>query len=385
MKLEASGEYFDVPLERYILSRDAFNKRLSERSINEPSNSTFVYPELLAMSMPSVATQFNTHPPPPRVYSSNVVTVTASQQYFERCSQIYYHNMTTWSNETIKFLIRRKIKYDGTTMTTTGMKEELIVSIKNHDITVRSFLFIPIHSDDLTRVLKFLSEPITTDEMSIEVISTYNHIRVTRVLFRQAFTSSLNLTVDGMECILELFRKRDKDYQDAYNSRNREKYRKSYFFNVASSETLLQYNAEIFDSSILENRDSLDDVNRIYLTVYRNEVWSLVVIDVNDKSIYFVDGTIIYEMPEISEYMRMLKHQLNIFLLKYYVQPRWPVKPYPFRYNVDALSDKEESGIYLAATLYTIVSYCPVAFTYNDLYTFRRYLSVWVLNKKIPF
>jgi len=114
-------------------------------------------------------------------------------------------------------------------MTTTGMKEELIVSIKNHDITVRSFLFIPIHSDDLTRVLKFLSEPITTDEMSVEVISTYNHIRVTRVLFRQAFTSSLNLTVDGMECILELFRKRDKDYQDAYNSRNREKYRKSYF------------------------------------------------------------------------------------------------------------------------------------------------------------
>ena len=126
-------------------------------------------------------------------------------------------------------------------------------------------------------------------------------------------------------------------------------------------------------------------MNRIDLTVYRNEVWSLVVLDVNDKSLFLVDGTIIYEMPEISEYMRMLKHQLIIFLLKYYVQPRWPVKPYPFRYNVDALSDKEESGIYLAATLYTIVSYCPVAFTYNDLYTFRRYLSVWVLNKSIPF
>jgi hypothetical protein len=385
IKLEASGEYFDVPLEKYILSRDAFNKRLPERSINEPSNSSFVYPELLAMSMPSVATQFNTHPPPPRVYSSNVATVTASQQYFERCSQIYYHNMTTWNNDTIKFLIRRKIKYDGTTMTTTGMKEELIVAIKNHDITVRSFLFIPIHSDDISNANKFLSEPITTDEMSIEVISSYNNIRVTRVLFRQAFTSSQNLTLDGMECLLELFRKRDKDYQDAYNSRNRERYRKSFFLNVDLSETILEYNAETFDNSIFENRNSLDDVNRIYLTVNRNEVWSLVVVDINDKSIYFVDGSIIYEMPEILEYMRILKHQLNIFLLKYYAQPRWNVKPYPFRFNVDGLSDKVESGIYLVASLYMIVSYCPIAFTYYDLFTFRRYFSVWVLKKKIPF
>jgi len=64
-------------------------------------------------------------------------------------------------------------------------------------------------------------------------------------------------------------------------------------------------NAEIFNSSILENRDSLDDVNIIYLTVFRNEVWSLVV--TSDKSIYFVDGTMIYEMPDISEYMRSLK------------------------------------------------------------------------------
>ena len=123
--------------------------------------------------------------------------------------------------------------------------------------------------------------------MTIEVISTYNHIRITRVLFCQAFTSRLNLTVDGME----LCQKRDKDYQDAYNSRNREKYRKSYYFNLASSENFLQYNAEIVDSSILKNRDSLDDVNRTYFTVYRNEVWSLVVLDVNDKSIYFVDNT----------------------------------------------------------------------------------------------
>jgi hypothetical protein len=154
---------------------------------------------------------------------------------------------------------------------------------------------------------------------------------------------------------------------------------------VDLSETILEYNAETFDNSIFENRNSLDDVNRIYLTVNRNEVWSLVVVDINDKSIYFVDGSIIYEMPEILEYMRILKHQLNIFLLKYYAQPRWNVKPYPFRFNVDGLSDKVESGIYLVASLYMIVSYCPIAFTYYDLFTFRRYFSVWVLKKKIPF
>ena len=154
MKLEASSEYFDVPLHTNYLetrsTRDCLKGQFS-------SNSTFVYPELLAMSIPSVATQFYTHTPPGRIYSSNVVTFAASQQYFERCSKIYYHNMKTQSNETLKFLIRRKIKYDGTIMTATGMKEELIVSIKNHDISVRSFLFIPIHSDDLTRILKLLS------------------------------------------------------------------------------------------------------------------------------------------------------------------------------------------------------------------------------------
>lgn len=188
-----------------------------------------------------------------------------------------------------------------------------------------------------------------------------------------------------MRSILTLFELRDKYYQEAYNNRNRDHYKRNYFLNSAESDAVLNYVAETFEDTILENALDLDSINKIFLIIEKESTWTMVVLDISAKSLYYVDGTASYDMPDVVECMRGIRQKLNVFLARYMANPNWTLKPYPYRYNVDGLVDNRDSGLYILSFLFNAVSSCPVVFTYDDVCKFSIYLCVWILNKKLPY
>jgi hypothetical protein len=126
-----------------------------------------------------------------------------------------------------------------------------------------------------------------------------------------------NLSSEMMNCIFELFQLRDKFYQEAYKNRNRDIYKRSFFFNSLISDSVLSYVADSFDDTVFDNIPISDTISNIYLLVNKNNRWIMIILDFNSKVLHFVDGTASYDMPDTMEYMRGLRQRLNIFWLSF--------------------------------------------------------------------
>ena len=85
-------------------------------------NINFVWPEIIAAALNSVVSEFNPHPPNPRMYSPTDVALTEAIVLFNIKSSMYYEEILKAStNVFLQSFIKRKIGYNGEILSISGM------------------------------------------------------------------------------------------------------------------------------------------------------------------------------------------------------------------------------------------------------------------------
>jgi hypothetical protein len=231
------GQYHQ-PLAAYVCIAGKYNKGIMETAINAAVDSNFEWPEILAAAMPSVQTNFQRHPPLPRLYVSTAANITNCTQFYKNCTLTFYNNMTTLSLEKLKKMLVQKVSYNGYCLATTGTKAELINRAKTYDVQIIAYLYHPV----APALLQYQNEIIVSESLLNESIAKVNDMDVTRVNLKQ-FRANSNLTSNTMNLLLELFTIRQTKLLNMFNEDMKNKYR-TFVFESSNTLTNIVHSVE---------------------------------------------------------------------------------------------------------------------------------------------
>lgn len=127
VKMQANSIPYHIPLKEAILDSN-FEVRQTSWAHDMPYHTAridphFVWPELLAAALPSVATSHNSNPPHSRVYPSESDELRGFLQEFKaRTDDRYYGSILDAENKgSLELRLRRKVSYAGDSVSTTGI------------------------------------------------------------------------------------------------------------------------------------------------------------------------------------------------------------------------------------------------------------------------
>jgi len=117
-QLKRNGLPYHIPLKNILLNANAIisdhDKWKNDMCPVTDINIDFVWPEIIAAALNSVVSEFNPHPPNPRMYSPTDVALTEAIVLFNIKSSIFYDGVLKAStNNFLQSLIKRKIGYNG--------------------------------------------------------------------------------------------------------------------------------------------------------------------------------------------------------------------------------------------------------------------------------
>ena len=120
LQLKRNGINYHIPLKRYIATHIqtlTLDSTVSWGNILKPNsviNTNFKWPEVMVASMNSVVTEFNRHPPQPRLYSITDNELLNDLNLFKEKSEYYYETIISgYLKERIINIIKRRISYTG--------------------------------------------------------------------------------------------------------------------------------------------------------------------------------------------------------------------------------------------------------------------------------
>lgn len=227
-------------------------------------NDKFPWPEVFAMAMASVRSDFCLHPPDPRMYSTNDTRLREDMAFFANMLAEYnYYGQHGAVDlqvvEVLKMILKRRIDSIGNHPTISGDKKGLIKRIKNGDSANAAIFFrniVPAQSRFITNLLE---QPPHSDRQQSMKINAINGIVMTYEVFRDLKIGH-NLSIQCMSFVLTMFQQRELDIGLAYDNATR------------SSPQYQPYVPSLFMDSVL---DALVDHNRLdkpWHTVYWAEL-----------------------------------------------------------------------------------------------------------------
>lgn len=115
---------YHVPLQSMLYSSESIVPRTFELNIEDYADydANFQWPEVFCRATNSVeSTRFNPHPPPPREMATSDAEFQDRISRWSFDSALYYHNtLDRYSNEQLKALLARKVRYSGDLPSPTG-------------------------------------------------------------------------------------------------------------------------------------------------------------------------------------------------------------------------------------------------------------------------
>jgi hypothetical protein len=350
----------------------------------------FLIPIAEATAQDSVQTEFNLHPPDPRCYSLTDDMLQADVDNFRMRTNAFYERckgtnlMTT---KDIKSSLNRSISYVCDAIPTSGtVKRTLVTRMSVFAVSFISTIHRRLVATEENLVQTHLS-CVTLPEFLDGVVSVVNG-PVNKALFMQFDPNSVIL-LDLMGVMLNLLTKRDQRLRRAYDDKHRRT------VDYTPRQPCCFYNSN-FIHSLEQGVDVLPiwaGAHRIYMTVKldgaNGDDWALLFLDVDSKSVYYIDPRKTRHDPADQETTnRLLRFQILINR----VLPTtgldasvlWRCEMYPHVF-FDPLSNNVDSGIYVFIILYFLCVPCPLAFAADDIPKLRKTLAYYVLAGDLPF
>ena len=237
---------------------------------------------------------------------------------------------------------------------------------------------------------------LTSAQLGRFVQCTINGKPVTKNMIRQ-FSIGSDLDSACIDTMLELFRLRDKRIVTAHHSANKD--RNHYIRlpqNLFCSPGLMQSmteNQSVDINSYFSEDFNIDEYNLAFIPwQIKNDgrnVWSLIVIDVKKRSVYFFsydlqNNTIPAVVTAQMEHIDVLLQPILVKLFPAIAiinSPKCCV--YPYSYS-EVVLEETNSGVMILATIYYIVRGCPVVHINNDLLRLRYKFPYWLLSGALP-
>lgn len=258
------------------------------------------------------------------------------------------------------------------------MKRTLVNRIKIYCGTFVTTIHRRLDQVEKNLVDEKLSPVVMRDQLQVPVC-TVNGTAVPREVFAD-FSPGHTISEKLMEFLLVLLRRRDHRIIMAYS----DKFRRSANF-VARSRSLF-YNAEFFRNLRDEGMDLPDwkGAHQVFITLKSPgcDDWSLLLLDVESKRILFIDPRAGQLDPaRLQRYAAILHGVLPRTGLD--ATEPWRCEVYPEQY-FEALSNDEDSGIYLFAIMFFLCAPCPLAFTAVDIVKLRSIFAYYLLSEDLP-
>jgi hypothetical protein len=395
-QLKEEKQAYHIPCKTFILRRAAVIQDIQwdpEMVRNREMTVDFAWPEVIALAMPSVITDFNPHPPAPRAYSSHDVALQAGVQVFHDAARPFYEaQLDTCTVVVITAKLRRKLSYSGEELPVTGRKSTLLKRLKEADTHFATVLLRPLSHVDQVFVDGRVHRALPTEEAKNDVIQCIGTLEVKLGVLRQLGRGS-PLQSDFMDVAVSLAAQRDDRICRSHSDVNRDT---QYYQARAKS---LFYGRDILDAldadihidqmDVLLSGADFVGTHHIYLMRKVDNpgnpacpIWSLVVISIVEKSIYLVDTTRATPPAVLVSLANTLHPLLSRKLGDAYGQP-WVCRSYPAQMH-NPLQNPADSGLYISLSLYYIIHDTPICLEETNNAVLRDSLAHWILCGRLP-
>lgn len=127
---------YHIPLKRILLcDRTTLCANWSTTLAPASIDTSFQWPEVFALAMNSVVSEFNTHAPDPRLYSTNDALLENDILLFsEKSTGFYEATLKSLANTAITSILKRKLSYSGQIKQTAGIS---IVYAKKYNLSFK--------------------------------------------------------------------------------------------------------------------------------------------------------------------------------------------------------------------------------------------------------
>lgn len=201
----------------------------------------------------------------------------------------------------------------------------------------------------------------------------------------------------SLECIkgtLELFRRRDKQVEAAFNAihegqENVFKFKTSKFFNEEFISELLSGDIDLFKYFQLEEGFTIQQYHRIYCLHRTDNSLSIAFFDFTVKTLYFISPSMNHE-----ELPGDIKAMLESIIVKFeealadpltYNFSDWSVELYPHTFIEPVqIQNGDCNGICTLAVLYFLVMNVPIYITLPTLDLLRTKFCYWLVGESLP-
>ena len=240
-----------------------------------------------AMTQDSVACRFNIHPPPPILFFANGGDHVTS--FLENVVRYYDKVLSISTNAYLVYLLKRKIDVFGGAVKVSGKSKlqlEGLVKEHNRYFVQERYRSLNRLDEQFVQSAKRLS-PV---EPASQVISTIcdGLYDITRSMVNE-IASSCAVSPELVNICLHLFREREEKIGLAYFQSNRV-YRNS----VVIFDTI--YNDTLLDR--FEEDQNFDNIHRIYFPILESGLYRLIIADVSEKELLYVDPRVNCSLPE---------------------------------------------------------------------------------------
>lgn len=359
------------------------NWSLDLSTVAAKTNLDFPWPELFAMAMPSVCTDFNIHPPDPRMYSTGDVLLRADMAYFaELLNASGYYDDTNFTIAKLKRQLKRRIDASGHHPTVSGSKVALIKRLKNGDSGTATVFFRNIVAAQRLYICTLLKEPFHSGMMRSKEIAEVEGEKLTLEVLRDLNADNA-IGMRLMTFVLSMFQKRESQmalHQHHAQHRDDDEDDATPFVPVLFMISSLH---SMDDARLQQPYHALCWVELI------DNHWCLYICQKEEKTISYIFSPLLNktEMEARALYPSIFEKAV-LLIQKVFAD----IRPQDVRvqtFSRSFISGDEipacNSGIVVLASLYLFSRGCPIVFRSTDLAPFREKFAHLLTTGRIPF
>ena len=187
---------------------------------------TFEWPTQVAIANASVRTPNNLNPPLPYTFLATADNSNTLLSRYKEESSVYYSTILRKNRVTdLKHILCRRVNANGNSVSTSGLKDELVTRIYEWDIDIVRNLFRPISERDEEYIQGlFNCDPINEGDIIINILG----FPVISKLTFKSLRSNQFISLLLIKIMIYLFQQRDKQLCEAHHEVNHSKasYRK---------------------------------------------------------------------------------------------------------------------------------------------------------------
>lgn len=397
--------FLKIPLKSFFVY-SVFYGSITDIATNEivETEYTFEWPNALAIANASVRTERNLAPPAPYTYLIDANDTNATVARYKNDSAAYYS--VVLKNKTIpmlKTMLVRKVTPTGDSISSSGVKDDLIKRLFEWDIEVIRNISRPLNVIDKN----FLQTVLDYDPEADQVVVEIQAIVVNRDQM-QCFNEDQPLATELLSLFMKLFQSRDNIISNSHreynqNSRFYIQRKRSFFADPLIIGKFLRDNQSL-TAEAMTYLNSLDIFNfhRLYIPIYdfEEQRLELIVVDIQLKTITYIEPTLddsIQSMNWCQERRSFIKLATIAMLRSVQNAPEieaqdWQCKLYslfPATSNVtkrgcDILTQVNDCGIFLLLILDHLVNDLPLLFNSEEVKNMRRPYAYYLLKAELP-